>query len=142
MSSSRFWSLSLLTTYTTAMMAIMPRKYTTVRVFGAAMMERELGGTTTPSRLAHVAACAYEVKVWLVVFKMASASSLHSLISKIYSAGVEAVRPASLVRQALKIESITDTLHVDGRQYQLKRYKVSARILMILILFAKNEIGM
>lgn len=68
---------------------------------------------------------------------MASASSLHSLISKIYSAGVEAVRPASLVRQALKIESITDTLHVDGRQYQLKRYKVSARILMILILFEK-----
>lgn len=140
MSSSRFWSLSLLATYTTAMMAIMPRKYTTVRVFGAAMME--LGGTTTPPSLAHVAACAYEVKVWLVVFKMASASSLHSLISKIYSAGVEAVRPASLVRQALKIESITDTLHVDGRQYQLKRYKVSARILMILILFAKNEIGM
>lgn len=66
MSSSRFWSLSLLATYTTAMMAIMPRKYTTVRVFGAAMME--LGGMTTPSRSAHVAACAYEVKVWLVVF--------------------------------------------------------------------------
>ncbi|XP_011407500.1 PREDICTED: glycerate kinase-like [Amphimedon queenslandica] len=64
-----------------------------------------------------------------------SSSPLHILLSKIYTAGVEAVRPASLVRQAMKVDALSSTLHIDGKQYQLQQN-------VLVVGFGKAVLGM
>lgn len=45
-----------------------------------------------------------------------------SHLRRIYSAGIEAVKPSQLIRQALRLDASTDILHVkDGHQYKLDR---------------------
>ena len=37
-------------------------------------------------------------------------------------AGIEAVKPANLVRKAVKVNKTSNTLSINGNKYQLSRY--------------------
>lgn len=53
---------------------------------------------------------------------MSTKSDMFQDATRIYMAGIEAVKPANLVRQAVKVNKTSNTLSINGNKYQLSRY--------------------
>ena len=53
---------------------------------------------------------------------MSTKSDMFQDATRIYMAGIEAVKPANLVRQAVKVNKTSNTLSINGNKYQLNRY--------------------
>lgn len=53
---------------------------------------------------------------------MSTKNDMYQDATRIYMAGIEAVKPANLVRQAVKIDKASNAVSINGNTYQLNRY--------------------